>query len=580
MMKVVYAGNNEYFDGLYLSILSILRRSKGVFSFYFLTADFSSYRPFYNKLDEIHEEQLISLVKSFNPKNEFTTIDCKEEYDSLMKGNKNEKSHYSPYASLRLLLDRFPYFKDDKVLYLDVDTMVNKDINEVFNVDLKDNDFAVAHDALGRYWQYKDCFNSGVILFNMPVALKNNLFINAREFIHTKRMYFPDQSALNKATKKFMFFPGDDMRFNNQTRKIHDDTIIKHFCAHIVGWPHHNNIKQWNIPYVHKYLHMHNFDKDYEIFKKMKKDVKSDLKDKYFISVHHLKKRYGNILAVNDISFKVKKGSLFAFLGVNGAGKSTTINIISSTLVKDSGEVVIDGFDLDKENDEIKKEIGIVFQNSTLDDLLSVKENLEIRGKFYNLKKDVLEKRIKEVSDMLNLWPILNQDVGKLSGGQKRRVDIARGLIHEPKLLMLDEPTTGLDPKTRLDVWKLIDEIRRRTNMTVFLTTHYLEEAEKATYVVIMDKGIIKTEGTPNELKNQFSSDTLICYTNKSKEFENALKAYQMKYDTDARCYKIKIKDSNEAKELLKKHSDLIKDFEIKKGNMDDVFLNVTGQNK
>lgn len=305
------------------------------------------------------------------------------------------------------------------------------------------------------------------------------------------------------------------------------------------------------------------------------KNTKS--KKDYFIEVSHLKKSYGSLKAVDDISFTVKKGALFAFLGVNGAGKSTTINIISSTLGKDSGDVKIDGYDLIKDNAKVKERIGIVFQNSVLDGFLTVKENLIIRARFYKFKKEEIQHSIERVSKMLNLYPILDQEVCKLSGGQKRRVDIARALIHEPKLLMLDEPTTGLDPKTRIDVWRLIDEVRKRTKMTVFLTTHYLEEAEKASYVVIMNKGKIIVEGTPNELKNQYSSDTLVAYQRKNKLFESNVKNYQYIYDNDAGAYRIKIKNSNDAKNLLKKYGKYIPDFEVEKGDMDSVFLNVVG---
>lgn len=308
--------------------------------------------------------------------------------------------------------------------------------------------------------------------------------------------------------------------------------------------------------------------------------MKESKSDKNFIVVSHLKKSYGDLKAVDDISFSVKKGSLFAFLGINGAGKSTTINIISSVLPKDSGEITIGGFDLIKQNEKVKRLIGIVFQSSALDGNLSVKENLMIRARFYNMKKDEILKSLNRVTKLLNLEPILNQPVEKLSGGQRRRVDIARALIHEPQLLILDEPTTGLDPKTRQDVWKLIDDIRFRTGMTVFLTTHYLEEAAKATYVVIMDKGRIKTEGTPNELRSKFSNDTLIAYQKKNEKFEKTIKGYKYTYNHDAGAYIIIIKDSDDAKKILTKYDKLIPDFEIKKGDMDSVFLNVTGGNK
>ena len=220
------------------------------------------------------------------------------------------------------------------------------------------------------------------------------------------------------------------------------------------------------------------------------------------LKIEHLTKTYGEKKAVDDISFEVAKGSLFAFLGINGAGKSTTINIICSILGKNSGKIFVEGYDLDENPYEIKRDIGIVFQTSVLDKELTVKQNLEIRTAFYSLTKEESKKNIEDIIELLELRPILGQSVRTLSGGQLRRVDIARAMVHKPKLLILDEPTTGLDPKTRLNVWALIDKIRKETGMTVFLTTHYLEEADKATDVVIMDKGKIIAHGTPVELKN------------------------------------------------------------------------------
>lgn len=301
----------------------------------------------------------------------------------------------------------------------------------------------------------------------------------------------------------------------------------------------------------------------------------------YALEIENLVKTYGSVKAVNDISFKVLKGSLFAFLGINGAGKSTTINIICSILQKNSGRVIVNGYDLDTNAFEIKNEIGIVFQNSVLDQELTVKENLDIRTSFYSLPKEQKKKNIDAIIKLLDLEPILNRTVKTLSGGQKRRVDIARAMVHAPKLLILDEPTTGLDPKTRLVVWSLIDKIRYETNMTVFLTTHYLEEAEKATDVVIMDKGKIIARGTPVELKNRYSSDYIISYMQKNNDFEEKMNSLNLSYsyNDDILGYKIKIEDSTKAKDLLKQFDEYILDFEVLKGNMDDVFLNVTGKN-
>ena len=303
--------------------------------------------------------------------------------------------------------------------------------------------------------------------------------------------------------------------------------------------------------------------------------------EKDALVIENLVKSYGTVHAVNDISFRVEKGSLFAFLGINGAGKSTTINIICSILQKNSGKIYVDGYDLDKDAFKIKNEIGIVFQNSVLDQELTVLENLEIRTSFYGLSKEQKKKNIEMIIELLELKPILNRAIKNLSGGQKRRVDIARAMVHSPKLLILDEPTTGLDPKTRLVVWSLIDKIRRETNMTVFLTTHYLEEAEKASNVVIMDKGKIIAQGTPVELKNRYSNDYILCYRPIDEAFERALEQKEMtyRYAEELGAYKIVIKSNQKKKKIIASFSSYMNDIEVLKGNMDDVFLNVTGKN-
>ncbi len=297
--------------------------------------------------------------------------------------------------------------------------------------------------------------------------------------------------------------------------------------------------------------------------------------------IEHLSKSYGDVKAVNDISFEVAKGSLFAFLGINGAGKSTTINIICSILAKDSGKIYVDGYDLDESPAWIKNETGIVFQTSVLDKDLTVKQNLEIRTAFYSLSKQEKRDNINTIIKLLELEPILNKPVRNLSGGQMRRVDIARAMVHSPKLLILDEPTTGLDPKTRLVVWALIDKIRAETGMTVFLTTHYLEEAEKATDVVIMDKGNIIAHGTPIELKNAYSKDYIVSYVHQNAELEARLteRSIAFEYDSEREAYKIFIANTAEAKSIIREFDEYLSDIEILKGTMDDVFLNVTGKN-
>ncbi len=303
--------------------------------------------------------------------------------------------------------------------------------------------------------------------------------------------------------------------------------------------------------------------------------------NEYAVVIKNLNKVYPNgKVAVNDISFNVARGSLFAFLGINGAGKSTTINIICSILGKNSGKIYVNGYDLDEDPNAIKRDIGIVFQTSVLDKELTVKQNLDVRTSFYSLTKAEKKANIQNIIELLELGPILNQSVRTLSGGQLRRVDIARAMVHRPKLLILDEPTTGLDPKTRIAVWALIDKIRHETGMTVFLTTHYLEEAEKATDVVIMDKGNIIAHGTPNELKNTYSTDSLYGYMNKSDELEKKLEKAKVgfSYDAERGAYKLSVRTTAEAKKLLSEFEKYLTDIELVKGNMDDVFLNVTGK--
>ncbi len=292
------------------------------------------------------------------------------------------------------------------------------------------------------------------------------------------------------------------------------------------------------------------------------------------IEVKNLRKSYGKVVAVDDLSFRVKKGELFAFLGVNGAGKSTTISIISGQLNRDSGEVFIDGFSIDKNLDKIKSRLGVVFQHSVLDKVLTVKDNLVSRAALYGISKKECLNRIKELDYMLHIMPLLRRTVGKLSGGQRRRVDIARALIHRPNILILDEPTTGLDPQTRKDVWAVVESLREQREMTVFLTTHYMEEAADADYVVIIDEGKIAASGTPISLKNSYTGDFITMYGVKEEDVKRLQRAYEMQGDT---C-RLQVKDSIDATTLIKNNAEFFTDYEVSKGKMDDVFLAVTGK--
>ena len=292
------------------------------------------------------------------------------------------------------------------------------------------------------------------------------------------------------------------------------------------------------------------------------------------IEIKNLNKSFKDVKAVQDLSFRVKEGELFAFLGLNGAGKSTTISIICGQLKKDSGSVTVNGFDLDKNIEGIKSELGVVFQNSVLDKPLSVKSNLENRAALYGITGADFEKRLSELSRMLDFGELLNRPVGKLSGGQRRRVDIARALLHHPKILILDEPTTGLDPQTRHTLWEVVSNLRKNTGMTVFLTTHYMEEAADADYIVILDSGKISAEGTPLDLKNTYSGDYITLY----ETDENRVKSLGFKYETLKDGFRISVPNTAAATELIIKNPNLFKDYEITKGKMDDVFLAVTGK--
>lgn len=293
------------------------------------------------------------------------------------------------------------------------------------------------------------------------------------------------------------------------------------------------------------------------------------------IEISHLSKSYGDIKAVNDLSFSVYHGELFAFLGVNGAGKSTTISIMCGQIKKDSGKIVICGKYTEKNFNSVSSDIGVVFQNSVLDKALSVKDNLRSRAALYGITGKEFKNRLDELSELLGFEDILNRTVGKLSGGQRRRIDIARALLHNPKILILDEPTTGLDPQTRQLLWSVITMLRKTHGLTVFLTTHYMEESADSDYVVILDAGQISAEGTPLELKNKYTGDFITLY-GESAALAEGLDLPLEKLNGAVR---IAVPNSEKATELIIKNPDIFKDYEVIKGKMDDVFMAVTGKN-
>ena len=295
---------------------------------------------------------------------------------------------------------------------------------------------------------------------------------------------------------------------------------------------------------------------------------------KNIIEIENLDKSFQEVHAVNNLSLRVKEGELFAFLGVNGAGKSTTISIMCGMLAKDSGKVFIDGMDIDCDMKKIANELGVVFQSTVLDEKLSVKDNLTSRASLYGITGKAAKDRIGELAELLDFKDIINRTFGKLSGGQKRRVDVARALLHKPKILILDEPTTGLDPEARKTLWKVVTDLRKNENMTVFLTTHYMEEAADADYVVILDSGKISAEGTPLELKNTYTGDFVTIYN----ADEDAVRALGLPCENIRDAVRVAVKDTQQARDLIVENPQLFSDFEITKGKMDDVFLAVTGK--
>lgn len=299
---------------------------------------------------------------------------------------------------------------------------------------------------------------------------------------------------------------------------------------------------------------------------------------KKIIEVERLSKSFGKVKAVNDISFYVEEGALFSFLGTNGAGKSTTISILLTLLKQDQGIVLVNGYTVGKHDKAIRQEIGVVFQESLLDPLLTVKENLAIRGSFYKMTRQERNDSISRVMDIVDIQTISNRPYGKLSGGQKRRVDIARALIHKPNILILDEPTTGLDPESRKNIWVTILQLQKETGMTVFLTTHYIEEAANSDYVVVMKEGSIVAKGTPEKLQDDYSTDLLTISTERADELRSLLTLSGLDFNEEKSLFHIHLNHTTEAIPILVKFTTLISTFEVKKSNLDDVFIAINGK--
>ncbi|MDD7929020.1 ABC transporter ATP-binding protein [Microbacterium thalli] len=275
--------------------------------------------------------------------------------------------------------------------------------------------------------------------------------------------------------------------------------------------------------------------------------------------VRGLTKRYGDVTAVDDVSFEVPAGGVFAFLGTNGAGKSTTIGALTTVIEPDEGALTVAGHDVRTAGDAVRRAIGVVFQDSLLDEALTVRENLTVRARPYLGTAGAIRERIERLAGIIDLGEFIDRRYGRLSGGQRRRADIARALLHDPEIVFLDEPTTGLDPASRQMVWRTIQELRERSGLTVFLTTHYLEETEQADRVCIIERGRLVAEGTPAELRARYSSSVLSLVTAAGDE-------------------RIAVADAAEARRILADRGDAVLDFEFRHGRMDDVFLALTGR--
>jgi ABC-2 type transport system ATP-binding protein len=296
------------------------------------------------------------------------------------------------------------------------------------------------------------------------------------------------------------------------------------------------------------------------------------------IEVRNFSKKFGDFTAVDNISFDVEQGTIFAFLGPNGAGKSTTINILCTIQEKTEGMLKINGNDVSKQKDLVRNDIGIVFQDSTMDGKLTVEENLKLHCDFYKVPKSEMKERIDFVLDLVDIKNRKKSPVDSLSGGMKRRAEIARGLVHFPKVLFLDEPTTGLDPQTRASVWDYIHKLQKQKNITIFLTTHYMDEAEICNQVAIIDGGKIVAHDTPANLKKKYTSTTMKLKTNDTDSLKTYLTERFIKYSVDKDQVTIYATSTADVLNISNTFRESIEDIEINKGTLNDVFIAIRGK--
>ena len=298
------------------------------------------------------------------------------------------------------------------------------------------------------------------------------------------------------------------------------------------------------------------------------------------IRVENLTKQFGSIVAVNNVSFEVSKGTIFGFLGPNGAGKTTTISILCTLLSATSGDAYISGYNCALEPSDVRKSIGIVFQDTTLDKDLTAYENLIFHAYLYNVPRSEMKNRIHEALRFIGLYERRNDFVKKFSGGMKRRLEVARGLIHRPQVLFLDEPTLGLDPQTRANLWELITELPKKHNVTIFMTTHYMEEAEVCDKISIIDNGRIIKTGTPEELKKTVGGDVIYLKTSDNKTAKDRIKELfnVAVSEKDGELFLTSMKGDSCIPELIKALGDTVQSVRLQRPTLNDVFLKMTGR--
>lgn len=297
------------------------------------------------------------------------------------------------------------------------------------------------------------------------------------------------------------------------------------------------------------------------------------------IQAENLCKYFGPIKAVDEVTFSVGKGEIFGFLGPNGAGKTTTINMLCTLQSPTSGKASINGYDIVKEPHNVRRSIGLIFQDPSLDDRLTGEENLDFHGMIYDVPKAVREQRKKDLLQMVDLWDRRKDLVKTYSGGMKRRLEIARGLLHQPKILFLDEPTLGLDPQTRNYIWNYINRLRSEEGITIFMTTHYMDEAENCDRIAIIDNGKIVASDSPEQLKKLVSSDIITLKTTDDEKAEREIgERYRIQVHRDEKGIHLEIENGEEfIPKFISSFSTRINSVNLRRPTLDDVFLKLTG---